>query len=656
MTKSSPVLRVGTRNSKLALIQTKQAISYLSSLVPFCKFELSEFSSPGDRDQQMDLRTSPPDFFTKDLDDAILDNSINAAIHSAKDIPQVFRHGLDWCWLPLREDPRDALILPDGVSLQDISSQPRIGISSERREAWCLRRFPDAKLIPIRGTIEKRLEQLDNGDYDIIIMAGAALIRLGLQNRISQWIDANDLLIPDGQGVLALTFRYNDAFWTDLRKLFVKQVVFSGAGCGRKETCTLETISALNQAEVCIYDALIDKSILYYLPSSAIKIDAGKRLGNHHLEQSQINTLLIDYARRGFQVLRLKGGDPGIFGRLAEEITMLDNFKLPYKVYPGISSLQCATTGTGMLLTRRGVSRGFCVMTPRSEGGSITDVNKTERAALPQVYFMGLSSANDICTQLIADGTPGDARAAVVYNSGSFSEVVIKGTISTLPELIEESNCGLPGIIIVGEVTRDSYSSHGALGSKRILVTCSEALQNTAILSINRYNGIPIPYPAIKLTSCPDGLKDLKNSESFDWLVVTSPSAVHAMISSLSINDIDIRSLPPIVVSGDGTAKALENYHMKAAIIPENNFSAEGLTGAVSNVFKQGQRVLRLRSDSAGETLSNELKKTGVTVIDRIICLNEPVHYGPVPQFDAILFCKFVSSIISARQRRPCFT
>ncbi len=91
MTNLSPVLRVGTRNSKLALIQTKQAISYLSSLVPFCKFELSEFSSPGDRDQQMDLRTSPPDFFTKDLDDAILDNSINAAIHSAKDMPQVFR-------------------------------------------------------------------------------------------------------------------------------------------------------------------------------------------------------------------------------------------------------------------------------------------------------------------------------------------------------------------------------------------------------------------------------------------------------------------------------------------------------------------------------------------------------------------------------------
>ncbi len=101
----------------------------------------------------------------------------------------------------------------------------------------------------------------------------------------------------------------------------------------------------------------------------------------------------------------------------------------------------------------------------------------------------------------------------------------------------------------------------------------------------------------------------MKNNESFDWLVVTSPSAVHAMMSSLSINDIDIRSLPPIVVSGDGTAKALENYHMKAAIIPENNFSAEGLTGAVSNVFKQGQRVLRLRSDSAGEALSNELKK-----------------------------------------------
>ena len=634
----SPVLRVGTRKSKLALIQAEQVIHLLGSLIPSCQFELTEFSSPGDRDQQMNLKISPPDFFTKDLDDAILDKKIDVAVHSAKDLPPKLRDGLDWCWLPLREDPRDVLILPKNRSFDTLPLRPRIGISSDRRESWCLQQFPDAQMVPIRGTIERRLEQLDNDDYDLIIMAAAALVRLGFQDRISRWIDSNDLQVPDGQGVLALSFRHNDQFWTTLRKLFVKQVIFAGAGCGRSGTSTLETVDALTQTEVCIYDALLDKSLLDFVPQSALKIDAGKRLGEHTIDQSQINQLIADYARRGLRITRLKGGDPGIFGRLAEETETLDKLSLPYIVYPGISSLQCATTGTGMLLTRRGLSRGFCVMTPRSEGGAIANIDKSARGALPQVYFMGLSSIDQICSQLIEEGTPSDTSAAVIFGAGSPSEHIIKGTISSLPEESKKQNTKQPGIIIIGSVTDFSFQSHGALEGKRILVTCSNALQKTVLKAIRDLGGIPIPYPAIKLTPSPDGFSDLATGKQFDWLVLTSPSAIHSMMTVLGQSNIDIRSLPPIVVCGEGTAKALHEYYLKAAIIPDKNFGAEGLMCAVLKEFKIGQEVLRLRSDVAGETLSAELSKTGVTVTDRIICVNEPLHSGPVPDFDTIFF------------------
>ncbi len=652
MTNSLQALRVGTRNSRLALIQTQQAVSYFRELIPFCQFEIAEYSSPGDRDQLMDLRNSPPDFFTKDLDESIINGQIDAAIHSAKDMPEQVRPELDWCWLPIKEDPRDAIVLPKGKTIEEVPSEPSIGISSDRRESWCRTAFPNAKLLPIRGTIERRIQQLDSGDYDMIIMAGAALIRLGLENRISKWIESEKLQIPDGQGTLALTFRHKDIFWTQLRKFFVKQVLFAGAGCGRGDTVTIETVKALQRAQVCIYDALFDKSLLDYLPAGTIRIDAGKRLGNHKIVQSEINLLIAQYARRGLQVVRLKGGDPGIFGRLAEETEMLDSLQLSYKVYPGISSLQCATTGTGMLLTRRGLSRGFCVMTPRSEGGSIADVNNTARLSLPQVYFMGLSSAKILCDQLIKDGNSGDTEAAVVFNAGSIDESIVRGTLLSLPDLIECKDTGAPGIIIIGSITNFSFNNNGALGGIRVLVTCSSALQSTAERAISSFGGIPIPFPTIKITPCLDGLNELANGNLFDWLVLTSPSAVHSTISVLLKNNLDIRILPPIIVSGPGTAKALEQYNLKAAVIPDKDFGADGILQVAGSFFKKGQTILRLRSDVAGEELSEKLKNTGYSVTDRIICKNVPVHNDSVPEFDAILFASSsaVKSVLEREQ------
>jgi uroporphyrinogen III methyltransferase/synthase len=646
MTNLSQVLRVGTRNSKLALIQTNQAVGLFQNLAPCCQFTISEFSSPGDRNQSMDLRISPEDFFTKDLDESLLSKTIDAAIHSAKDLPQIISKGIDWCWLPIKDDPRDVLVLPSGKSLSDLPTDPRIGISSERRESWCKKQFPSCSIHPIRGTIERRLEQLDNGYFDIVIMAAAALIRLELTNRISQWIEQDDLCVPDGQGILALTFRENDPFWIRFRNFFVKPVIFAGAGIGRSETCTKETIDALKNAEICIYDSLLDKKLIDFLPSDALPIDAGKRQGEHTLKQEEINELILKYARRGFKIVRLKGGDPGIFGRLSEEIDTLDTCNLPYRVLPGISSLQCATTGTGMLLTRRGVSRGFCVLTPRSKDGSIADITSTTRGNLSQAYFMGISSVASICAQLLSDKTSPDTPAAAVFGAGSQSEIILKGTVMSLPAQCASLSTSLPGIILVGSITEYSYKQNGILGGIRILNTSSKALQQTVSNAIYDLGGIPIPYPSVSLVTKYDGLQNIACGELFDWLVVTSPSAVHAMIEALNKLHIDIRKLPPIVVSGDGTAKALVQYNLYPSIVPTHNFGVRGILDATSGIFKPGQKVLRLRSDIAGDSLSQELSNTGAMITDKIICLNQPINNGPIPDFDIIFFAS--SSAVSS--------
>jgi len=290
------------------------------------RYEEAPASSPGDRDRTLDLSESPPDFFTRDLDDQLLAGGIDCAVHSAKDVPDPLRQGLDGCWLPWREDPRDALVRPAGWGLDTLPRDARIGVSSGRRSAYCRARFPQARLAPVRGDIPDRLLQLDRGDYDLLVLAGAALNRLGMRARVTEWIPVEELPPPDGQGFLALTFRAGDPRFLALRALFVKSVTFAAAGTGSAGACTLDAVRALRRADVCLYDARIGRDLLDLLPATARRIAVGKRCGEHSLPQETITGEIIRYARRGLRVVRLKGGDPGIFGRLAEETAALDAF------------------------------------------------------------------------------------------------------------------------------------------------------------------------------------------------------------------------------------------------------------------------------------------------------------------------------------------
>lgn len=644
------LLKAGTRGSRLARIQTRDVLDRLQACFPACAFEEAPVSSPGDRDLATDLRQSPPDFFTRDLDRQVLDGELDCAVHSAKDLPDPVAAGLDWFWLPWREDPREALIRPAGQDLAGMPPDGRIGVSSERRAAYCRERFPKARQIPIRGTIEERLRQLDGGGFDLLVMAGAALNRLGLQGRITEWIPPAELPPPDGQGFLALTFRADDARFLRLRRLFVKSVTFAAAGVGTAGACTLECLHALQRCDLCLHDTLLGHDLLGLLPPTVKCIDVGKRCGQHSMPQAETTGLIARYARRGIKVVRLKGGDPGIFGRLAEEVEALDALALPYRVMPGVSSLSAATSTTGMLLTRRGVSRGFVAMTPRKEGGGTGSVSADARLKLPVVFFMALAVADEIARQLIAEGFSPQTPAAVVFGAGSDQARTIAGDLAGIAERIKQAACELPGLLIVGDAAKYRYTNFGALEGRRVLLTASRALQDKAADLVTDYGGIPVCRPLIELETTPEALACLRQIATYEWVVLTSPSAVRCFGELLRSAWIDLRRVPKIVTCGGGTSKELRSLGLAADLEPAADFSADSLLKTVAPQVKPGLRVLRLRSDKAGPALAEALRAMGAVVDDCVLYRNLPVKHAEQPDFEAAFFASASAVEVYDRQ------
>ncbi|MDD2461408.1 MAG: hydroxymethylbilane synthase [Kiritimatiellae bacterium] len=634
------ILKAGTRGSALAMLQTRDTLERFAALFPALAFESVTVETPGDRDLTTDLRQSPGDFFTRDLDDALREGRIDLAVHSAKDLPDPLPGDLDWFWLPWREDPRDAWVLPEGRRWADLPARPVVGVSSARREACTLRRFPEAVLKPIRGTIQSRLAQLDAGGYDALLMAGAALNRLELAHRVAEWVPLDELPVPEGQGRLAVTFRLGDPVLTALRAYFVKAVRFVGAGVGSADYCTWGGINDLRQADVCLYDVLMDDHLLTFLPKGAERIFVGKRCGEHAVRQPDITSLIARKVRQGHRVVRLKGGDPGLFGRLAEETDELDRLALPYRVRAGVSALTVATTGTGMLLTRRGVSRGVAVMTPRAEGGAVSGVAQDVRLRLPLVLFMSVRVAAEMAGQLLDEGWDAATPAAAAFNAGADDEQVVRTTLGGLRAgALAALDTDAPGLLVIGEAAACGFRRDtGALRGCRVLVTCSEALLEKAAARIIDFGGVPLLRPLIRLTPCAAAAAAVERLAAYDWLVLTSPSAVHFLMAMARGSRLDWRRMPRLMACGPGSAAACESHGFTPELTPPMAYSAEGLAAVLRECDFAGQSVLRLRSEKAGPLLAEVLRAQGAQVDDVQLYANEPIIYPHLPVFDAVFF------------------
>ncbi|OQX29193.1 MAG: hypothetical protein B0D92_04965 [Spirochaeta sp. LUC14_002_19_P3] len=630
---SEPLL-CGCRDSPLSIIQSRFVLDKFREIIPFISWELRTFSSPGDRDRQLDLRRSPCDFFTRDLDAAVREGKVHCALHSAKDLPSPLAEGLDWFWLPWNEDKRDTLVLREGEDPWRLDYGGHIGISSERRRMWCEYRYPQARCLPIRGNIEQRLAQLDEGKYDAVIIAAAALHRLNLKHRITAYIPQEELLTLPGQGYTALTFAAGNSFFTQLRALLLPSVQFVGAGAGDAGWISENGTRALGEAEVCLFDALSDSALLKRLPENCECIFAGKRKGWAALEQEEICALLVEHARRGRRTVRLKGGDPGIFGRLKEETDTLDKLGIPYRVFPGLSALSLASSGTGLLLTSRNLSRGFRVLTPiRDTVPALLPQDKD----LPTAVFMGLSEAAAIKAHFLREGYAGSTPCAAVYEAGTFREEIHLCDLNGLDSLPPAE--GRAGLILINPPAPLPYPAHAPLAGCRVLLTCSEALMPRARAGVEDGGGRAVPFPLIRPTLIPGSLPPPESLAAYEWLVLTSPCAIRLFFDAYKAAKGDIRRLPKIMVCGTASAAVLAEYGIRADLVPMDGTDARALARAAEAVLRPEQHVLRLRGEAAGEELTERLRQYAATeeVIFYETACEENLPES-CPPFDAAFF------------------
>ena len=233
------------------------------------------------------------------------------------------------------------------------------------------------------------------------------------------------------------------------------RVYLVGAGPGDPELLTLRAVRLLGQTDVIVYDHLVSPAVLDFVAPDAERIFAGKRRNEHTMRQEQINLLLVKLAREGKHVVRLKGGDPFIFGRGGEEMQVLSEHGIDFEVVPGITAASGVSSYSGIPLTHRDYAQSCLFVTGHLKDGSADlDWESLVRPRQTVVIYMGLNALADICRQLIAHGAPPSRPIAVVQHGTIATQQVLTGTLSDLPQRVAESGFTSPSLIIVGDVVK----------------------------------------------------------------------------------------------------------------------------------------------------------------------------------------------------------
>ena len=244
-----------------------------------------------------------------------------------------------------------------------------------------------------------------------------------------------------------------------MHKIVKPIVTLVGAGPGDPDLLTIKGAKALAEANVVLYDALANEELLSYAPKRALKIFVGKRKGSHAYTQDQINQLIVDNALTYGHVVRLKGGDPFIFGRGSEEIDYVESFGIPTFVVPGISSSIAVPASQGISLTKRGVSESFWVITGTTSARKLsTDVALAAQSSATVVVLMGMSKLNEIVS-IFQKEAKGETAVAIIQNGTTPEEKIGMGTINSIEQVVFEQKLSSPAIIVIGEVVRDCKKS-----------------------------------------------------------------------------------------------------------------------------------------------------------------------------------------------------
>lgn len=386
-------------------------------------------------------------------------------------------------------------------------------------------------------------------------------------------------------------------------------VYLVGAGPGDAGLITVKGLECIQKADVIIYDHLANPSLLSMAGDSCILIYAGKIAGAHHMSQDKINETLIKYADKG-NVVRLKGGDPFIFGRGGEEAAVLSENNIEYEIVPGVSSCYAAAEYCGIPVTHRGTASSFHVVTGHEKGDSKTvDYGALARLNGTLVFLMGLAHAKDIAENLIANGKNELTSAAVISNGTSEKQVCVSGSLKELPDMAKKTVS--PAVIVIGDAVnerRDWFSASG----RKILATGTKSIN----AQIKNASDMPITeIPLIKTTAVNYDQFCKVNLKEYSHIAFTSANGVDIFFDYMKKNKKDIRELgdTKFAAVGKKTAKALSDRGIFADIVPEKH---SGFELAKSLCEKKCKNVLLVRAQNAADTIPSILKENKIPFTD----------------------------------------
>lgn len=415
------------------------------------------------------------------------------------------------------------------------------------------------------------------------------------------------------------------------------KVYLIGAGPGDPGLITVKGLNAIRQADVVIYDYLASPSLLAEASDQAEIIYVGKKGGDHTLSQDGINDLIVEKAKSGKTVARLKGGDPFIFGRGGEEAEVLVGEGIPFEVVPGVTSAIAAPAYAGIPLTHREFTSTLALVTGHEDPEKNTsniDWPSLAKGVGTLVFLMGVKNLPHIVHQLVSHGRSPRTPVALVQWGTTSRQKTVCGTLETIVERVVSAKLTSPAIIVVGEVVtlrdRLKWFETRPLFGRTVVVTRAREQASDLVNQLTELGANCLEFPTIQVVP-PDSWSALDaaldNLSSYHWVIFTSVNGVQYFFDRLFTKGKDVRALGTIRTAAIGpvTAQRLRQYGLNTDILPDS-YRAESVVEAFHNESVAGKRMLLPRAAEARAVLPDELSKMGATVDEVTVYQTRPVQ------------------------------
>jgi uroporphyrinogen III methyltransferase/synthase len=402
-------------------------------------------------------------------------------------------------------------------------------------------------------------------------------------------------------------------------------VYLIGAGPGDPGLITVRGLALLRRADVVVYDQLASPELLKEAPAGAELLYVGKKAGAHAVPQGGINELLVQRARAGLTVVRLKGGDPFVFGRGGEEAEELAAAGIPFEVVPGVTSAVAVPAYAGIPVTHRRYTTLVTLITGHED--PTKEASTIPWSALGQnpgtlVFLMGVKNLGENCRRLIDAGRAADTPAAVIQSGTTLSQRTVVGNLATIADRARQADIKPPAVLVVGGVVDLAATlkwwENRPLWGKTALVTRSRDQASRLVDLLNAAGARCLEVPTLEIIPPADFAPldtALQHLSRYEWVIFTSANGVRAFMDRLFHLGQDVRVLgrARLAVIGPATAEALRGYGLVADVVP-NTFQAEGLLEVLEPKLLGGRRILLARAEQARDVLPEGLAELGVKV------------------------------------------